>query len=74
MIVLLLFYPYRTIDDLIINDSYWDKYKTVMPKNELSTKCLEVIQNIQYVLNNCSNLSQVKNELETENNFHITRE
>ena len=27
MIVLLLFYPFRSIDDLHIHDSYWNKYR-----------------------------------------------
>ena len=65
MIVLLLFYPYRTIYDLVINDSYWDKYKIVISTNELSTKSLEVIQNIQGVSYNCLNFRRVKDELET---------
>ena len=30
MIVLLLFYPFRDIDDLHIHNSYWDKYRTVI--------------------------------------------
>ena len=46
MIVLLLFYPFRSIDDLHINDSYWNKYRLVIVGNGLSKKSLEVIQNI----------------------------
>ena len=47
MIMLLLFYPFCSIDDLHINDSYWNKYRTVIVGNGLSKKSLEVIQNIQ---------------------------
>ena len=62
MIVLLLFYPYRIMDDLVIDDSYWDKYKTVLSNNGLSGKSLEVIQNIQDVSYNCSNLRKAKDD------------
>ena len=65
MIVLLLFYPFRSIDDLHINDSYWNKYRMVIVGNGLSKKSLEVIQNIQDVSYNCSNIGKVKDELET---------
>ena len=58
MIVLLLFYPYRDIDDLHIHNSFWDKYRTVISNNGLSSKSLEVIQNIQDVSYNCSNLQK----------------
>ena len=44
MIVLPLFYPFCSIDDLHINDSYWNKYRTVIAGNGLSKKSLEVIQ------------------------------
>ena len=37
LIVLLLFYPYRIVDDLVINDSYWDKYKTALLKKRIIT-------------------------------------
>ena len=45
-IVLLLFYPYRTQDDLKLNGSYWKKYQFVISNNILSKKSLEVCQNI----------------------------
>ena len=69
IIVLLLFYLYGAIYDLVINDSYWDKYKIVISKNKLSRKSLEVIQNIQDESYNCSNLCQVNDELETTTIF-----
>ena len=64
-IILLLFYPYRTQDDLVINGSFWEKYKFVVDNNILSPKSLEVCQNIQDVCHNCSKLKQAKDELET---------
>ena len=64
MIILLLFYPYRTQDDLVINGSFWEKYKFVVDNNILSPKSLEVIQNIQDVCHNCSKLKQAKDELD----------
>ena len=62
-IILLLFYPYCTQDDLEINGSYWEKYRFVIDNNKLSPKSLEVCQNIQDVCHNCSNLKQAKDEL-----------
>ena len=70
LIVFLLFYPYRIVDDLVINDSHWDRYKTALLKSELSSKSLEVIQNIQDVSYNCSNLSKAKDDLETTTFLH----
>ena len=29
-IILLLFYPYRIQDDLMLNESYWDRYKIAL--------------------------------------------
>ena len=69
LIVLLLFFPYHDAEDLHINDSYWEKYKTVISNNGLSCKSLEVIQNIQDVSYNCSQLRKVKDELETTTVF-----
>ena len=69
MIVLLLFYPFRSKDDLLINDSYWDKYRIVITGNGFSKKGLEVIQNIQDVQHNCTNLRQMKDELEATTIF-----
>ena len=57
------------MDDLVIDDSYWDKHKTALSKNELSSKSLEVIQNIQDVSYNCSNLCKAKDDLETTTIF-----
>ena len=69
MIVLLLFYPYRIMDDLVIDVSYWDKYKPVLSNNELSSKSLEVIQNIQDASHNCSNLRRAKDDLDATTLF-----
>ena len=69
IIVMLLFYPFRSIDDLHIDDSYWKKYREVIAANGLSKKSLEVIQNIQDVSYNCSNIAKVKDELETTTIF-----
>ena len=69
MIVLLLFYPYRIMDDLVIDDSYWDKYKSVLSNSEPSGKSLEVIQNIQDVSYNCSYIRKAKDSLEATTIF-----
>ena len=65
LIVLLLFYPYRTKDDLELEGSYWKRYKQALLENKMSTKCLEVCQNIQDVCHNCSKLKAARDELET---------
>ena len=62
-IVLLLFYPYRIQDDLEIDGSYWKNYRYVIDNNILSSKSLEVCQNIQDVSHNCSKLKQAEDEL-----------
>ena len=69
MIVLLLFFPYRDQDDLLIDGSYWEKFKRATSEKLFSQKSLEVIQNIQDVLYNCSKMKQVKDELETTTTF-----
>ena len=68
-IILLLFCSYCSQDDLKINGSYWEKYKYVIDNNMLSTKRLEVIQNIQDVSHNCSNLKQAQDELTSSTVF-----
>ena len=49
-IVLLLFYPYRTQDDLMLMGSYWDKYELVLEKKLISAKSLEVCQTFNMYL------------------------
>lgn len=56
MIAFFLFYPFRDREDLLINDSYWQKYKLVSSESFLSQKILEVLQNIQDCSNYCSML------------------
>ena len=51
-IILLLFYPYRIQDDLILNNSYWNRYIMASDKNMISVKGLEVCQNLQDVCHN----------------------
>ena len=62
-VVLLLFYPYRIQDDLMLNESYWDRYKWALRNNQISPKDLQVIQNIQDVCHNCANLNKAQDEL-----------
>ena len=62
-IVLLLFYPYRIRDDLMLNESYWDRYKMALSKNIISTKDLEVCQNIQDVCHNLTKLKVAQDDL-----------
>ena len=62
-IVLLLFYPYRTQDDLMFMGSYWDKYNWVLNERLISTKGLEVCQNIQDVCHNCAKLKVARDDL-----------
>ena len=69
LIVLLLFFPYRSVDDLMLNDSYWEKYLHAVKNNQLSAKSLEVIQNIQDVSYNCSGMRKAKDELKETTKF-----
>ena len=62
-IVLLLFYPYRIQDDLMLNESYWDRYKMALIENRISQKNLQVLQNIQDVCHNCANLKVAQDDL-----------
>ena len=62
-IVPLLFYPYRIQDDLMLNESYWDRYKWALRNNRISPKDLQVIQNIQDVCHNCAKLNKAQDGL-----------
>ena len=42
-IILLLFYPYRVQDDLLLNESYWDRYNMALSENKKSHQDLQVI-------------------------------
>ena len=64
LIVLLLFYPYRSKDDLELDGSYWKRYKYALEQRKISGKCLNVLQNIQDVCHNCSKLKSARDELE----------
>ena len=68
-IVLLLFYPFHTQDDLLLNGSFWEKYLHVKDNNILSEKCVQVCQNIQDVSYNCTNLKQAQDELISTTSF-----
>ena len=63
-IILLLFYPFRMQSDLELDGSYWKRYKDVLAKEQISKKCLDVIQNIQDVCHNCSKLRTARDDLE----------
>ena len=62
-IVLLLFYPYRIKDDLLLNESYWEQYKMALSKKRISPKELQVLQNIQDVCHNCAKLKVAQDDL-----------
>ena len=62
-ISLLLFYPYRIQDDLMLNDSYCDRYKMALSENRISPKDLQVLQNIQDVCHNCAKLKVAQDDL-----------
>ena len=62
-IVILLFYPYRIKDDLMLNESYWDRYKMALSENRISPKDLQVLQNIQDVCHNCTKLKVPQDDL-----------
>jgi len=66
LIILLLFYPFRTQSDLELNGSYWRRYRYAINNKKISDKCLEVIQNIQDVCYNCSKLKSARDDLEQE--------
>ena len=40
--ILLLFYPYRIQDDLMLNNYYWSRYMMTLDNNMISVKGLEV--------------------------------
>ena len=65
VIVLLLFYTYRTKEDLELEGSYWNRYQHALAENKISPKCLEVLQNIQDVCHNCSKLKSACDEIES---------
>ena len=57
---LLLFHPFRSRDDLLLNGSFWNKY--IMSINDANgqfwPKGLEILQNIQDINYNCSQLDR----------------
>ena len=55
-IALLLFYPYRDRDDLKLDGSYWKRYIHALEEQLISSKCIQVLQNIQDVTYNCIDL------------------
>ena len=61
--ILPLFYPYRIHDDLMRNESYWDRYKMALSENKISLQDLQVIQNIQDVCHNCTQLKIAQDSL-----------
>ena len=62
-IVLLLFYPYRIQDDLMLNGTYWNRYTKALDDNMISVKGLEVCQNIQDVGHNLTKLKAAQDDL-----------
>ena len=63
MIVLLLFYPYRLQDDLLLDGSYWQKYQQAVSNGTISKRSLQVCQNIQDASYNCSKILKAPDEL-----------
>ena len=55
---LLLFYPFRTRNDLKQNGSYWKKYRSSVQDNTFWPKGLEILQNIQDINYNCTQLTK----------------
>ena len=55
-LVLLLFYPFRDKDDLKLGNSYWKRYKKALEDRLITSKCLQVMQNIQDITYNCTEL------------------
>ena len=55
-IALLLFHPFRSRDDLLLNGSFWNKYiSSINDENgQFWPKGLEILQNIQDINYNCS--------------------
>jgi hypothetical protein len=50
-------------DDLMLNESYWDRYKWALRENCISPKDLQVLQNIQDVCHNCAKLKVAQDDL-----------
>ena len=83
--ILLLFYPYRIQDDLMLNNYYWSRYMMTLDNNMISVKGLEVCQNIQDVCHNLTKLkaaqdnllkytTYVAHELDTNHHTHANDE
>ena len=60
---LVTFCPYRIQDDLMLNNSYWNRYIMALDNNMISVKGLEVCQNIQDVCHNLTELKAAKDDL-----------
>ena len=54
-IALLLFHPFRVHSDLVIDNSYWKKYNDLVITKKFWPKGIEILQNLQDVMYNCTN-------------------
>ena len=55
---LLLFYPFRTRSDLKQHGSFWNKYRSSVHDGTFWSKGLEILQNIQDINYNCTQLTK----------------
>ena len=55
---LLLFYPFRTRSDLKEDGSFWKKYRSSVRDKTFWPKGLEILQNIQDITYNCTQLTR----------------
>ena len=65
-LVLLLFYHYRNIEDILINDSFTMKLRDVIAKKEIDDFAFWFLQNIQDARSNCFRLQSTKDELQRQ--------
>lgn len=71
-IMLLLFYQYRIQSDLLRDYSYWKCYTYAVIHPKISDKGIQVMQHLQDIHYNYSNLKIARNELTTTTTFlHI---
>lgn len=60
---MLLFYPHRTQDDIILLGSYWDEYALDPEDNLIPAKSLDVSQKIRDIFHNCAKLTVARDDL-----------
>ena len=64
MFALLLFYPYRTLDDIQLDGSYTLRFRQGVLTGPIGTKALKFLQNLQDAKHNCFRLKLKNDDLQ----------